>query len=169
MFTQGIYYKCGRNVYLISLMKRFPGVILGIAVLFIIGFFFSQVPHLFGYAVLLLLIYIAGSSLEAWYVYSSHVFMLDDYALHIRSGILNRNEVAIPYRQIQDVTIDESYMERMFGVTELTVMTAGSEDTKKDKASAEFPLIDRKLATALQEELSKRSSVQQVTPDKKVI
>ena len=169
MFTQGIYYKCGRNVYLISLMKRFPGVLLGIAVIFIVDFFFFQVPHLLGYAILLLLIYIVGSSLEAWYLYSSHVFMLDDYALHIRSGILNRNEVAIPYRQIQDVTIDESYVERIFGVTELTVMTAGSEDSKKDKASAEFPLIDRVLAVALQEELSKRSSVQQITGDKKMV
>jgi uncharacterized membrane protein YdbT with pleckstrin-like domain len=150
-------------------MKRLPGVILGIVALFVIGFFFSAVPHLFGIAFLVLTLYIVGSVIEAWYVYSSHVFMLDEYALHIRFGILNRNEVAIPYRQIQDVTIDENYIERLFAVTELSVMTAGREETKKEKASAEFPLIDRALAMALQEELSKRSSVQQVTTDKDVV
>ena len=111
----------------------------------------------------------AIAAIQAWYLYSSHVFMLDDYALHIRSGILNRNEVAIPYRQIQDVSLDESYIERMFGVSELNIMTAGHEDNKRDKSSAEFPLIGKVLAVALQEELSKRSSVQQVSSDKKVL
>jgi uncharacterized membrane protein YdbT with pleckstrin-like domain len=169
MFTQGVYYKCGRNVYLISLLKQLPVVVLALIILVVIARLPAVVSQAFWWGLLLLIIYMAIAAIQAWYLYSSHVFMLDDYALHIRSGILNRNEVAIPYRQIQDVSLDESYIERMFGVSELNIMTAGHEDNKRDKSSAEFPLIGKVLAVALQEELSKRSSVQQVSSDKKVL
>jgi uncharacterized membrane protein YdbT with pleckstrin-like domain len=162
MFTQGQYYKCGKGVYTISVLKQIPLAILGIIVLFLIKAFF---PHVLWYAIILFCAYILGTLAEAWYTYSSHVFMLDEYALHIRSGILNRNEIAIPYRQVQDVSLNESYLQRMFGVAELSILTAGHEDTKDEKASADFPLIDKSYALALQEELSKRSSVQQVTGD----
>ena len=166
MFTQGVYYKFGKNVLVISLIRRLLAVLLVvIAMIFIQAFL--PIGFIAGYIFLGILVYAGVVSLSAWYDYTYHEFKLDEYALVIRSGIVNRREISIPYRQIQNVDMNSSYGERMFGVAELFVLTSGNEDRgaegKDEESSAIFPLVDHDYAAELQRELLKRANVEEVT------
>ena len=103
-------------------------------------------------------------------VYDNYLFMLDEYALKIRRGIIGKEEIAIPYRQIQDVDIEQSIGDRMWGVARLVILTAGREDEKNPDAGTEsegiFPALARDLAESLQAELLKRTNVQKVSEEK---
>ncbi len=103
-------------------------------------------------------------------VYDNYLFMLDEYALKIRRGIIGKEEIAIPYRQIQDVDIEQSIGDRMWGVARLVILTAGREDEKNPDAGTEsegiFPALARDLAESLQAELLKRTNIQEVSEEK---
>ena len=166
MFSQGVYYKFGKNVFSIYLVKNLPLFILGTLSVAIPAIFFGNVAgkiYLYGTPILILL---AGVRVfHSWYQYVSRQFMLDDFSLHIRSGIFNRKEIAIPYRQIQDVSLVESYVQRMFGVVELSVSTAAQENISPQfvkSSDAVFPLIDHAYAVELRQELLRRSNVQEI-------
>jgi len=114
---------------------------------------------------LFILIFIV-TFLVAYLTYTNYLFMLGDDALKIRRGILSKEEVAIPYRQIQDVDLEESISDRMWGVARLAILTAGHEEAKEgeeDTAEGILPAVDRTLAESLQTELLKRADVQKTT------
>ncbi len=108
--------------------------------------------------------------LAAYLTYINYLFMLDADALKIRRGILSKEEIAIPYRQIQDVDIDQSFSDRLWGVARLAILTAGHEEEKNaeggDDAEGVFPAIDRALAESLQTELLKRADIEKITDEK---
>jgi uncharacterized membrane protein YdbT with pleckstrin-like domain len=166
MFSQGIYYKFGKKVFNIAIAKRLPLVVLGVLVIVPLSIFLRKnLGNISIHAIFLLVLYVIILAIRSWYEYASHQFMLDEFSIHIRKGIFNRQETAIPYRQIQDVSLKESYTQRMFGVVELSVFTAGHDnpESKMDESSgAFFPLIDHSYATELQQELLKRSNVQEI-------
>ena len=113
------------------------------------------------YASIVLMCYVILLILLAWYDYSAHKFMMDEYSLHIRDGILSRRETAIPFRQIQDVDLKETYTHRIFGVAEFHILTAGHGDSEDrgELSSGVFRLIDRRYATELQKELLGKAGV----------
>lgn len=96
--------------------------------------------------------------------YFSCVFGMDDYGFKMHRGLISRDEVSIPYHQIQDVDVDQSVIGRLFGVGKLIVLTAGNED--KDKQGEEneivFGIIDIAIAKMLQKQLVEKSSIQLV-------
>ena len=103
--------------------------------------------------------------LFAWLEYSNYRFLLGENAFKIRHGILQKEEVAIPYRQIQNVNIKRSLFDQIVGLSKLIILTAGYED-KEEKISAEsegiLPSIDKNLAQKIQDELLKRANIEQV-------
>jgi uncharacterized membrane protein YdbT with pleckstrin-like domain len=175
-FTNGTYYKFGLKAFYYSLVCDgiifFIGVIAVILVSFSLGVGSPAGLDVLLPGLILMFLYAIGALSMAKYNYACHQFMLDDYALHIRTGIVNRSEMSIPYRQIQDVNIEESYIERMFGVASLSVLTAGHEDTAYAKAgeagvpeeesSGFFQQVERAYADELQKVLMRSSNIQQV-------
>ncbi len=166
MFTEGVFYKFGRNVFLISLIRRLLAVVLMmIAAIFIDAFL--PIGPIIAYVFLGLIGYAGIVCLSAYYQYIYHEFKLDEYALIIRSGVINHREISIPYRQIQNVDMNTSFIEKLFGVSELFVLTSASEDRgeegKKEETSAIFPLVNYTYAVELQRELLRRSDVEEVT------
>ncbi len=106
--------------------------------------------------------------LVAYLTYANYLFVLGDDALKIRRGILSKEEIAIPYRQIQDVNIDQNISDRLWGVARLAILTAGHEEQKEgeiDTSEGVLPAIDRALAESLQTELLKRADVEKVAED----
>jgi membrane protein YdbS with pleckstrin-like domain len=101
----------------------------------------------------------------AWLEYSNYKFLLDENALKIRRGLIPKEEIAIPYRQIQNVNIKRSFFDQIIGVSKLIILTAGHED-KEEKIKTEsegiLPAIDNKLAYKIQDELIKRANIEQV-------
>lgn len=166
MFSQGIYYKFGKDVFNILIAKRLPLFILGVIVVVPLSIVLKgTINNIAIYSTVFLLVFAGLLALDAWYQYTSNQFMLDEFSVHVRTGIFNRKEIAIPYRQIQDVSLEESYIERMFGVVELSVFTAGHENIapgKDESSAAFFPLIDHNYAVELQQELLRRSNVQEI-------
>lgn len=98
--------------------------------------------------------------------YRSYGYCLSEDALKIRQGIMSKVEMAIPYRQIQNVNIERSFSEQVFGLSRLIVLTAGEDDdnekTKGDESQGVLPAIDQALALQLQNELIRKADVQKV-------
>ena len=112
---------------------------------------------LFGFAFLVTLF-------ATWLVYSNYKFFLDENSLKIKRGILNKEEIAIPYRQIQDVDIKRDLSFQMLGVSRLVILTAGHDDENPgdDHTEGIFPALDKDLAEWLRDELLRRANVQKV-------
>ena len=102
--------------------------------------------------------------LVAWLIYVNYKFMLGEDALKIKRGILSKEEVAMPYRQIQDVDIERDLGFQMMGLSRIVILTAGAEVEKSDDDQSEgiLPALDKDLAEWLQAELLKRANVQKV-------
>ncbi len=100
-------------------------------------------------------------------IYRNYVFMLDEDALKIKRGVLNKEEIAIPYRQIQDVDINRDLNYQILGMSRVLILTAGHDDEKKEPDDSDsegiIPAMDKDLAEWLQGELLKRTDVQKVT------
>jgi uncharacterized membrane protein YdbT with pleckstrin-like domain len=116
-------------------------------------------------AAILFLVGIVGVLVISWLIYSNYKFALTDDALRISRGILNKEEVSIPYRQIQDINVMRMLPDRFLGVSRVVIMTAGEED-KNDHGPVEaegvLPVLDKTLAEELVQELSRRADVQRV-------
>jgi uncharacterized membrane protein YdbT with pleckstrin-like domain len=106
--------------------------------------------------------------LVAWLIYLNYKFALGDDALKIKQGIFNKEETAIPYRQIQNVDIERDLTYQMFGLSRIVILTAGEEEEKagEDESEGILPGLDKDLAEWLQAELLKRANVQKVVEEK---
>ncbi|MCX6722613.1 MAG: PH domain-containing protein, partial [Candidatus Staskawiczbacteria bacterium] len=105
--------------------------------------------------------------------YTNYVFLMTENYFKIKRGIFSKTENAIPYRQIQNIDIERSFIFQLLGLSRLVILTAGHEDEKPKGASIGFdesegiiPAIDQKLAEMLQTELLKRADVQRVIETK---
>jgi len=100
----------------------------------------------------------------AWLRYINYQYCLGADSLKISRGILNKEEVAIPYRQIQDVNIRRDIAYRIFGLSQLIILTAGQEEKSEGGGESEgmLPALDKTTAEKLQEELLRRADVQKV-------
>lgn len=182
MFVPNRYYRFGKSVLLLSALHLIMPIIFGVFLFTLVSFvpdiivYIASASHFVlspdqinslqiagqnipVYAALVFVCYVILLILLAWYDYSSHKFMIDEFAVHIRDGILSRRETAIPFRQIQDVDLKETYIHRIFGVAELHVLTAGHDDPdeSRQRSSGVFRLVDRRYAIELQKEILNRS------------
>lgn len=96
--------------------------------LFAIGAFFEPILSVVGFG-----IYIIVTYLIAVVVYNHFVFSVETEGLRIEYGIINKRHVTIPYRQIQNVNITRTLIDRILGIGKLEIESAGSShDVKKD-------------------------------------
>lgn len=104
----------------------------------------------------------------AWLMYVTYKFFLGEDSLKIKRGILEKEEIAIPYRQIQDVDLTRDLSFQMMGLSRIVILTAGHDDEKPldDDSEGVLPALDKDLAEWLQAELLKRANVQKVTETK---
>jgi putative membrane protein len=177
-----VYHTMGRKTFWIFLLQRanaaFILLLLSIA-LFVIGqqSFLATTPvgNLVGYtmmgawiALILFVVVFAITLLVAWLIYKNYKYCLGDDSLKVKRGILNKEEVAIPYRQIQDVDLRRDITFQMIGLSEIVIITAGHDEDEKpgdDDTEGILPAVDKDLAEWLQAELLKRANVQKVTEE----
>ena len=177
-----VYHTMGRKTFWIFLLQRanaaFILLLLSIA-LFVIGqqSFLATTPvgNLVGYtmmgawiALILFVVVFAITLLVAWLIYKNYKYCLGDDSLKVKRGILNKEEVAIPYRQIQDVDLRRDLTFQMIGLSEIVIITAGHDEDEKpgdDDTEGILPAVDKDLAEWLQAELLKRANVQKVTEE----
>jgi len=178
-----VYHTMGKKTFWIFFLQRVQAALI-LLLLAIVLFalspqaFFMTTPigNLTGYAIMaawlalaLFVVAFAISFMIAWFVYSRYKFCLGDDSLKIKRGVLNKEEVAIPYRQIQDVDLKRDLSFQMLGLSRIIIITAGHEDDEKpgdDDTEGILPALDKDLAEWLQAELLKRANVQKVTEEK---
>lgn len=113
-------------------------------------------------AALSFLVVVAGT-IYSWLRYISCTFILDEHALIIKRGILSKKETSIPYRQIQNINIEQTPSRRIMGVSNLIILTAGEDNNNTvGKSEGVFNIIDISMARSLQESLLERINVQQI-------
>lgn len=105
----------------------------------------------------------------SWLIYKNYKFALGEDSLKIKRGIIEKEEIAIPYRQIQDVDIERDLSFQMMGLSRIMILTAGHEDIGKpgeDDSEGVLPALDKDLAEWLQQELLQRANIQKVTEER---
>ena len=88
---------------------------------------------------------------EAAYV-KKYEYRLDGDTFDIYSGVLSRREREIPFDRIQNVDIAQNVIQRVFGIAELRLETAGGGG----ESEARLRYVSREEATRLQELISRR-------------
>jgi putative membrane protein len=89
--------------------------------------FFPIIAGLFGthnaglslYTPLIILAVIAISLLFRWIGWLRYRYSVELLDIRIESGVLNRNVRSIPYDRIQDVSIEQKLLPRIFGLAEV--------------------------------------------------
>ena len=85
--------------------------------------------------------------------------MLDEFSFHVQRGILSKSDIAIPYKQIQNVNREQNFNEKMLGIAHVVIETAGTDDSESNaKSEGVLPILNSALATSLEKELLKRTS-----------
>lgn len=108
-------------------------------------------------------LFILGAAFVSWLSYISCSFILGENALSITRGLLNKKEISIPYRQIQNIDIEQSLSYRMMGVSKLVILTAGNDNDNSDKVTKSegvFDVIESKLAMMIKEYILQRANLQ---------
>jgi uncharacterized membrane protein YdbT with pleckstrin-like domain len=106
---------------------------------------------------------IAFAMVMAYGYYWSFRYKLDDNDLAFEKGLIGREEISIPFRQIQNVDIEQSFIYRIFNLADLVILTAGHEDPAhimKDESEIIMPALNDWDARALQHYLLERANVQ---------
>lgn len=112
------------------------------------------------YNLLLTVAVLLTTCLVSWVQYNTYNITLDENALIIKKGFLNRQEIAIPYRQIQNVNIEQSVVDQLLGVSQLIILTTGESFDDTNKASAKLlPPLDKTLAQQLRQKLLERTAL----------
>lgn len=140
-------------------------VILSAITFKITGDFSVIVGKVASIAFLLSLLFLLAAVLFGWIEYINYRFILDENAFRVRRGILSKEEVAIPYRQIQNVNIERSFFDQIMGLSQLIILTASHEDEDepiKVEPEGILPSLDKNLARQIQDDLLKRASVEKV-------
>ena len=96
--------------------------------------------------------------------YYSYSYSLDENAFRVTEGILNKSEVSVPFRQIQDINIEQSLLNQIMGVARFEVLTAGREDfdveNKTGQSSVHLPIIKKTQAEDMRVELIRLANIQ---------
>ncbi len=93
--------------------------------LFAIGIYFEPM------VAVALIMYIAILYFIAVLVYNHFYFAVEEEGFRIDYGIVNKRHVTIPFRQIQNVNITRSLIDRFLGIGRLEIESAGSTNFAK--------------------------------------
>jgi uncharacterized membrane protein YdbT with pleckstrin-like domain len=180
----GEYYDLGRKTFRLLLIRRISAtIILIIAVLLleimhplIISNFKSasnfNIDAIF-YPALDMIIMLAIISAIIGFVlarieHKVSKIMLDDSSLKIIKGVLNKEEIRLPYRRIQSVEIKQQLFHRLMGVSRLVISTTNDIDSPNNTEAQNesddevISVIDYDLAQAIADKLTNRVEIERM-------
>ena len=173
----GYYYSLGRKTFIFFVLQNSAGAI-GLFLLAVLLWIvsasvgsrigsvgdFVAIGGTFIFALAVIVEIVAGIS--ARLKYNTSRVMLDNSALHVTKGILNKNEVAIPYRRLQSIAIKQSFLYRLVGIGHVVITTTTDLEQPgeiENEADDEVvPLMDYNLALAVADQLTKRAEVERM-------
>jgi len=76
-------------------------------------------------ALAIAVVFLIGTIMNAFYARSIRYALREDDLL-VKRGVMSQEIVAVPYGRMQVVDVERSFFQRMFGLSELTMVTAAS-------------------------------------------
>ena len=122
--------------YMTPLFKAETPQVVGMAVIFY--FFMIGLSGIFSY-------------LWAGLTYSNYKYQISDDAFKIELGVISKKFVSIPYDRIQNIDIYRGLLDRMLGLSDLHIQTAGISGYALTEGR--IPGIDPSLAEELRAKL----------------
>ncbi len=127
----------------------------------------SIISSIFNYITLTLyivsLILIVRGIFVSWLDYINCTFTLDETSFNIKRGIMNKKELSIPYRQIQDISIEQTFYNKLLGVSKLNILTAGNDNYDRNgESEGIFEVIDSNIAENIRKSIFQKTNVQTV-------
>ena len=126
-----------------------------------VAFLFSQglSPWTLALVALGALVVAALAALWGFLSWRATTYSLSGGAFRLRTGVIQKNERTIPLEHVQSVDTVQGVIQRLFGVFEVRVETAGGGAGEPD---ASLPALDRASAEALRREIegSRREPVE---------
>jgi uncharacterized membrane protein YdbT with pleckstrin-like domain len=116
-------------------------------------------------------LFIAGALIAlllACIQYFSYRYTLGEHEMHIKRGILNTDEITIPYRHIVDIEIERPLIYQLLGARILTIYSRTDTnvgDDAGDASEGRLPAIRRHFAESLRTDLLKRAHDQDIGRD----
>jgi uncharacterized membrane protein YdbT with pleckstrin-like domain len=117
---------------------------------------------------LIFLVALIAGLLAGYFSYIAFRYRVDTNGFLTERGITSKQETSLPFRQIQNVDIEQSMIYRMMGVCDLVILTAGhedKEDASKNESEIVLPALDIAVAHDLRTYLLERANVQEVKPE----
>jgi len=157
-------HSLGRRAFLVFLSRRIPFVIFAFAIPAAIWYGERWLPQSYfiweDYAAKLLLLlaaaYFLFVLLQTYLAYRFYTYTFTDEAFIMTSGYITRSEVAALYHQIQNVNVRRTPLDRLIGVSQITIIMNGTDrDAPHNKIV--LPSVGRKKARLVQKELLVRA------------
>lgn len=165
------YYPVGQKTLLVFILKKSGLLFLMAMVLVAALFLLNYVPYNYlsyaiyaiaGYTALFLVV-LASVFLVAWLQYTHYGVYLDQKTLKVRKGVLREEMAGIPYRRIEDVKIESSVFDQIFGVGDIIITLTGPEDDKVQGDLKMFlPSLQKNIALEIQDSILKLAQVEQI-------
>lgn len=111
---------------------------------------------------------LAVTALVTWVRWRSFTYRIADGELVIADGVLHRNRRSIPFERIQDVSIDQKLLARLFGLARVRIETGGGEADEASLDSVSLAEAAR-LRAVLRGQDAPVEMVAQATPTRDVI
>ena len=96
--------------------------------------------------------------------YQNYTFMVSEFALKLRKGFWDREEVSISYRQIQDINIKQGIIYQLIGLSRFIIDSSGHKEVeeqnetdiileplRKEVAEELFEMMQRKIGVQVVE------------------
>jgi uncharacterized membrane protein YdbT with pleckstrin-like domain len=101
------------------------------------------------------------STILAVIVYHFYTFTIEEFDLRVQRGVFHREEISIPYRQMQNVNIVRSFFYQIIGVSKLYIDSAGHEEPNgTDISEIILRPIEKEAAEEIRALLQHRIGVQ---------
>lgn len=98
------------------------------------------------------------TSIWSYLLYLSYKYQIDDKGFHLERGVLTKKYTSIPFKKIQSVDIERDVMNRILGLSDIKIVTAGTfyEDVYSE---GYIPGLLTEEAENLREELLSKSGL----------
>lgn len=100
--------------------------------------------------------------------YFNYTYMVQEFDLLVKHGILNKQEISIPYRQMQNVNVQRGILYQLLGFSRVVIESAGHEEHGMAHSEIMLDPMDSTTASELREFLERRIGVQVVENEKVV-
>lgn len=163
-FEDNRKHSLGNRAFVVFLMRRIRPAVWTLIVAGAAWFANPWLPAAYApwgaYAALVLFLVAAGIFafvlVETWLEYRYYTYLFTEEAFIMTYGYMIRNEIATLYHHIQNVNIERSLVDRMFGVSKIIILMTGS-NRDDGRNQIVLPAVGRKKAKLVQAELLRRA------------